>query len=166
MTTSTIRVALFTALAAVSAFSSAAEDIESAVARGQYLAKVAGCNDCHTRNYPETAGNVPLDQWLTGTDVGFQGPWGVSYPANLRLYFADLSEQQWLTRARMPMLPPMPWFALRDMSDEDLLAIYHFAQSLGPAGEPVPMAVAPHQPVATPYIEFVPKNLPTQAAQH
>ncbi len=166
MTTSTIRAVLIATLAAASAYSNAAENLDDAVARGQYLAKVAGCNDCHTRNYPETAGKVPMEQWLTGTDLGFQGPWGVSYPANLRLYFADLSEEQWLARARMPMLPPMPWFALRDMNDDDLLAIYHFVKSLGPAGEPVPVAVGPHQPIATPYIEFVPKNLPKQAANH
>ncbi|MDO8272156.1 MAG: cytochrome C [Gammaproteobacteria bacterium] len=141
---------------------SSAESID----RGEYLARIAGCNDCHTAGYPEAAGNIPKNQWLVGTDVGFKGPWGTSYPANLRLYFANNDEEQWLARARSPMLPPMPWIALRDMSDEDLLAIYRFVRSLGPAGEPVPVASGPDQPVNTPYIEFFPKNLPVQAASH
>lgn len=144
----------------------ASEGADGTIERGEYLARVAGCNDCHTTGYPETAGNIPRDEWLKGMNVGFSGPWGVSYPANLRLYFASMDEQQWLARARLPMLPPMPWFALRDMSDEDLLAIYRFVRSLGPAGEPVPAAVAPGQPVATPVIEFFPKNLPLDAAAH
>ena len=27
---------------------------------------------------------VPLQEWLTGVPVGFQGPWGTTYAANLR----------------------------------------------------------------------------------
>lgn len=151
------------ALPTTSAFAGTEKDADESIARGKYLAQVAGCNDCHTAGYPEAAGNIPMDQWLTGMDVGFQGPWGTSYPANLRLYFARMDEEQWLARARQPMLPPMPWFALRDMSDEDLLAIYHFVRSLGPAGEIRPAAARPNQPVPTPYIEFFPKNLPLHA---
>ncbi len=130
------------------------------IERGKYLAQVAGCNDCHTPGYLQSEGKVPENLWLTGTALGFQGPWGTSYPANLRLYMDRLGEAQWLARARQPMRPPMPWFNLREMSDKDLISLYRYVRSLGPAGEPAPMAVAPGQPVATPYIEFVPKNLP------
>ena len=132
------------------------------IERGKYLARVGGCNDCHTPGYPEAAGKIPAEQWLTGNAVGFQGPWGTSYPANLRLYVQNMSEAQWLARVRQPMRPPMPWFNLRDMSDQDLVAMYRFMRSLGPAGVAAPLAVAPGEPVATPYIEFVPKNLPMQ----
>lgn len=159
-------IALFGALLSTGTLANAGDASKDTIARGEYLARVAGCNDCHTASYPETGGNIPMDQWLTGMSVGFQGPWGTTYPANLRLYFANLDEQQWLARARTPMLPPMPWFALRDMNDEDLLAIYHFVRSLGPAGEPVPVAIGPGQPVTTPYIEFFPKNLPLRTAAH
>jgi len=47
--------------------------------RGKYLVVVGGCNDCHTPNYPETAGKVPEADWLAGSAVGFQGPWGTTY---------------------------------------------------------------------------------------
>ncbi|MCQ1547503.1 MAG: cytochrome c [Candidatus Accumulibacter phosphatis] len=130
------------------------------VERGKYLAQVAGCNDCHTPGYMQNEGKVPENLWLTGADVGFQGPWGTSYPVNLRLYLNKMSEAQWIARARQPMRPPMPWYNLREMSDKDLLALYRYVRFLGPAGDPAPVAVAPGQPVATPYVEFVPKNLP------
>jgi mono/diheme cytochrome c family protein len=124
--------------------------------RGRYLVKVSGCNDCHTRGYAEAGGAVPESQWLTGQPVGFAGPWGVSYPANLRLTMQRLSEQQWLATARAQRLPPMPWFALRDMTDDDLRAIYTYVRSLGPAGETMPAPVPPGRMASTPVIVFVP----------
>jgi hypothetical protein len=75
----------------------------------------------------------------------------------------NLSEQEFLAKARQPMRPPMPWFSLRDMDDADLKAIYHFVRSLGPSGKPAPAYARPGQSVSTPYIEFVPKNLPRHA---
>lgn len=135
------------------------------VERGRYLVQTSGCNDCHTPGYMQVDGRLPTSQWLTGAAVGFQGPWGTTYPANLRLALQDMSEAQWLQRARQPMAPPMPWFNLREFSDRDLVAIYRFVRSLGPAGEPAPQAVAPGIPVATPYFEFVPKQAAKVARQ-
>lgn len=142
------------------------EATDESVRRGEYLVRIAGCNDCHTAGYAEAAGHTPVSEWLTGTPVGFQGPWGTSYASNLRKLMSNIDESQWLARARAPMLPPMPWFALRDMSDEDLLAIYDFVRSLGISGEATPAPVAPNTAVDTPYIEFYPKNLPTQVTSH
>lgn len=132
--------------------------------RGRYVLATSGCNDCHTPQYPESGGKVPQQTWLTGNSVGFQGPWGTTYPANLRLLVQSLSEAEWMKRARAEMRPPMPWFSLRDMSDTDLRAMYRFIRSLGGAGNPAPAYVPPGQQVSTPYFEFVPKNLPKQAA--
>ena len=126
------------------------------IERGRYLSIVGGCNDCHTANYPQSSGKVPEADWLTGTAVGFQGPWGTTYPANLRLYVTTMSEAQWLARARQPMRPPMPWFNLRDMTDADLRALYAYLRSMGPKGEPAPTYAAPGTVVKTPYINFVP----------
>ena len=90
--------------------------------------------------------------------MGFQGPWGVSYPANLRLTVQSMTEADWLVFARAERRPPMPWFNLRAMSDQDLTDIYRYIRSLGPAGEPAPLAVAPGGKVTTPSIDFVPHN--------
>jgi mono/diheme cytochrome c family protein len=60
---------------------------DAQVKRGRYLVQIGGCNDCHTAHYPEKGGKVPEAQWLTGDALGWQGPWGTTYPTNLRLYF-------------------------------------------------------------------------------
>jgi hypothetical protein len=52
----------------------------------------------------------------------------------------------------------MPWYALRDMSDEDLGAVYQFIRSLGPKGERAPPPVGPGVAVKTPFIPFTPQN--------
>ena len=152
----------FVSLLTVAVQASAAAPDDPSLERGRYLATTGGCNDCHTPGYMQSDGNVPESDWLTGSSVGFQGPWGTTYPVNLRLYMQALSEAQWLARARQPMRPPMPWFNLRDMQDGDLIALYRYIRALGPAGEPAPAVAAPGVSVATPYIDFTPKNLPHQ----
>ncbi|MGX5651050.1 c-type cytochrome [Hydrogenophaga borbori] len=124
------------------------------VALGRYLVKTSGCNDCHTPGYAPSAGAVPEAQWLTGDAVGLQGPWGTTYPSNLRLQFQQMSEAQWLQRARQPMRPPMPWFALRDMADTDLKAIYAYVRAAGPAGQAAPAYAPPGTAVKTPVVVF------------
>ena len=138
---------------------------QTSIERGRYLVIVGDCNGCHTPGYPEAGGRISQDRWLTGNKVGFHGPWGTSYPANLRLTAQAMTEAEWIARAKQPMRPPMPWYSLRDMSDADVAAVYHFIRSLGPAGEPAPRAAAPGERVSTPYFDFVPKNLPQQASR-
>jgi hypothetical protein len=77
------------------------------VARGEYLVKIMGCNDCHTpwhigpngpepdmtrmlSGHPEQLGPLPNHKaaepfvWSgSGTNTAFSGPWGVSYAFNL-----------------------------------------------------------------------------------
>jgi mono/diheme cytochrome c family protein len=127
----------------------------ASVERGRYLVITTGCNDCHTARYAQSEGNVPEEQWLTGDRLGWRGPWGTTYPPNLRLYMQDLTEDQWVARAsELRTRPPMPWFNVNRMTDEDLRAVYQFIRSLGPAGEPAPAYVPPDQEPAPPYIQF------------
>ncbi len=127
----------------------------ASIEQGRYLARIAGCNDCHTAGYMASAGNVPEAQWLLGDTLGWQGDWGTTYAINLRLYVQDMSEEQWVTLARTKeSRPPMPWFSLREMKDADLRAIYRFLRYLGPAGEPAPAFVPPGQVVAGPVARF------------
>ena len=123
--------------------------------RGRYLVKIAGCNDCHTPGYAETGGKVPENQWLTGDQLGWRGPWGTTYAANLRLYMRNLSEDQWVKIAKTTQSrPPMPWFALHAMTEQDLRAIYRLIRYLGSAGEPAPVFVPSGQEPKGPYVLF------------
>lgn len=90
--------------------------------------------------------------------MGFQGPWGVTYPSNLRTLAAALNEKEWLQRARTPMRPPMPSPSLMIMTDEDLTSIYRYIRHLGATGPAAPAYVPPGQPVTTAVIHFVPVN--------
>jgi mono/diheme cytochrome c family protein len=128
------------------------------MARGRYLVAVGGCNDCHTSGYAESGGRIPEREWLMGSPVGFQGPWGTTYAANLRTAAADMSEAAWLVRARSTLRPPMPGTSLQVMTDKDLRAIYRFIRGLGARGEAAPAYVPPGGVVTTPVIDFVPRT--------
>ncbi len=126
------------------------------IERGRYLVSIGGCNDCHTAGFAPSGGKVPEQAWLTGDTIGFQGPWGTTYPTNLRLLASELNEAQWLARARSPMRPPMPAPALQAMTERDLIAVYRYTRSLGAAGIPAPAYVLPGEVVATPVIVMTP----------
>jgi len=131
--------------------------VEAAVsaARGKYLVKASGCNDCHTANYLMAEGNLDEKQWLTGDTMGWRGPWGTTYASNLRLFMKDLSEDQWVDAARhLRRRPPMPWFNLNSMTEADLRSIYRFTRSLGDPGRPAPVGLAPGQEPHGPYAQF------------
>jgi mono/diheme cytochrome c family protein len=126
-----------------------------AVALGRYLIQTSGCNDCHTAGYVQSNGKVPEKDWLTGDVLGWRGPWGTTYATNLRLYFAGLSEAQWLQAARtMEPRPPMPWFNVRAMADDDLRAIHAYMRQLGPAGKPAPAYLPPDRQPKPPFVQF------------
>ena len=126
----------------------------AALQGGRYLVRTSGCNDCHTPGYAASAGGVAESLWLTGDSMGWQCPWGTTYPINLRLFMQSVTAEQWLVVARQPARPPMPWFALRDMTDQDLLALYHYVRSLGPAGEHAPPYSPPGEPTQNPVIRI------------
>ena len=123
--------------------------------RGRYLVKIAGCNDCHTPRYAELGGEVPEELWLTGDTFGWRGPWGTTYATNLRMLMQNLTEDQWVSFARnMKTRPPMPWFNLNIMRNEDLVAIYRFIRHLGPRGKPAPSYLSPDQKPSPPFALF------------
>jgi mono/diheme cytochrome c family protein len=123
--------------------------------RGNYLVRIGGCNDCHTAGYAPSGGKVPQAQWLMGDSLGWRGPWGTTYPPNLRIYMQSLTEAQWLKAAKaLETRPPMPWFSVRQMSDTDLRAIYAFIRTLGPVGKPAPSYLPPDKEPPPPFVTF------------
>jgi mono/diheme cytochrome c family protein len=126
-----------------------------AVQRGRYLVMIGGCNDCHTAGFAPSGGKVPESQWLTGDRLGFSGPWGTTYPPNLRLRLAGMDAATWKAYARqLTTRPPMPYWALNAMSEDDLGALYAYVRSLGPAGEAAPAALAPGLAANGPVVRF------------
>lgn len=147
--------ALPIALLAVLALPSIAVADNAQLERGRYLVQISGCNDCHTSGYLMAPGKVAERDWLKGDNLGWYGPWGTTYPSNLRLVMPKLSESQWLALARQANFrPPMPNLTLQRMTDEDLLAIYQLVKHLGPAGEPAPMALPPGDMPEGPVVMF------------
>lgn len=125
------------------------------VERGKYLVVVTGCNDCHTAGYLFSQGDVPEEEWLTGNPVGWRGPWGTTYGANLRTLVDTLTAEQWVELTRsLKARPPMPWFNLNVINEQDSLAIYEYIRHLGPAGAPAPAYVPPDQSPKTPYSDL------------
>ncbi|RZU02960.1 hypothetical protein [Rivibacter subsaxonicus] len=133
----------------------ASAERQALVDHGRYLVRITGCNDCHTPGYLANAGKVDEKLWLTGDSFGWRGPWGTTYPSNLRLYMQQHNEASWLRTARsFQPRPPMPWFNLHAMSDADLRAIYHYVRALGPAGQPAPAYLPPGQEPKGPFASF------------
>lgn len=132
----------------------------SSVEAGRYLAIVGGCNDCHTAGYLPTNGQVPEEEWFTGSIVGWRGPWGTSYASNLRLRASEVSEDDWVDILHYRTdLPPMPWMNVNQMSASDARAIHQYLVSLGPKGEHMPPPLPPGEEPSTPFISLEPQNM-------
>ena len=103
----------------------------------------------HPANMPMPPVNLKsLDpgQWmsLSGDLTAFVGPWGLSYTANLTPDSATgigaWTETQFINTIRngkhlgngRPIMPPMPWQFIAQMTDDDLKAIFAYLRTLKP----------------------------------
>ena len=88
---------------------------------------------------------------VTGDLTSWVGPWGISYTANLTSDSTGIGawqESQFIYAIRegklkglpntRPLLPPMPWNMYRNMSDDELKAIFAFLKSTKPISNVVP----------------------------
>jgi mono/diheme cytochrome c family protein len=136
----------------------------SVIDRGRNVAMVAGCNDCHT---PGTMFGAPdFGRQLSGSELGWSGPWGTTYARNLtpdlETGLGYYSEKEIIAALRSgkrldgkPMLPPMPWQNLTAMSDADMHALITFLKSLPPVSHKVPEVLAPGQvPTSGAWLSF------------
>ena len=90
----TLRVAAAGAVALPLIAQAAPGDVS--VDRGKLVSIIGGCNDCHTSGYNELQGQIDPAKALAGTAIGWQGPWGTTYPANIRLKVKDMTEDQFV----------------------------------------------------------------------
>lgn len=101
------------------------------------------------------------DPWvggMIGTNTAWSGPWGVSFTVNLTPdpdtgIWREMNEDQFVAAMHTgrhlgqgrPILPPMPWPAYGQMTDDDLKAIYAFLQTIPPIKNKVPDPLPPAQ---------------------
>lgn len=137
------------------ALSGQAKEPSAQVERGRYVVEIGGCNDCHTAGYGEAGGKAAESERLKGDTLGYRGPWGTTYPTNLRLSIGKMSEEQWLKYAKSLMTrPPMPWFNIRAMTDADQRALYQYVKSLGVSGTAAPAFLSPDKTPKPPFIQW------------
>lgn len=118
----------------------------------------------HPEYLAVTPPELPQGQWVMATfatNTAWAGPWGVSFTANLtpdketglgkwtlRNFIETIRTGRHLGRGRN-ILPPMPIAVYRNMTDEDLEAIFTYLQSLEPIHNRVPVPLPPSQPSPT-----------------
>jgi mono/diheme cytochrome c family protein len=93
---------------------------------------------------------------LTNMDItAWVGPWGISYTANLtpdpetglgnwtdELFIKALRSGKHMGVGR-PILPPMPWQGISQLTDQDLKNVFAYLQSIKPVHNKVPDPVPP-----------------------
>lgn len=118
------------------------------VERGRYLVMVAGaCQDCHvTASEENQVFSEPLNVTLGGGLVFEFLPWGTVYAPNLTA-LSEWSDEEIEQAIRYgvrpdgsPLLPPMPYEAYANLSDEDMTAIIAYLRSLEPVESDIPDA--------------------------
>lgn len=149
-------------LAAIAAGTGLANAAEVSVKRGEQVSIIAGCHDCHTAGYGETGGKIDPAAALKGTGLGWQGPWGTTYPTNLRIIAKEKgSEDAFVQYAKtFQARPPMPFYNVHAMDENDIRSLYQYIVSLGEPGDPVPEYQPPGQEPKTPYIVIAPPIMP------
>ena len=107
---------------------------------------------------PVPVGLIAPDKYLTvvNNHLGaWVGPWGVSFAMNLTpdkaTGLGSWTEDMFVKALRTgkhqgagrPILPPMPWNWYRNMTDDDLRAVFAYLQSLPPINNPIPDPLPP-----------------------
>ena len=136
--------------------SSVAQAQDSKVQRGRYMVLTGHCNNCHTAGYAQREGNVPEKDWLMGSGAqGWRGPWGTTYASNLRINVHAMGEADWVAYMKnLKTRPPMPWWSIRETTEEDLRAMHSYIKQLGAAGAPAQSYLPPGEEPKPPYIQY------------
>lgn len=104
---------------------------------------------------PAPQPQAPWVMTAAGTNTAWAGPWGVSFTANLtpdpetgigkwteRNFRDTIRTGRHFGRGRQ-ILPPMPWPVYRNLTDDDLGAVFAYLQSLPPIRNKVPEPLPP-----------------------
>lgn len=116
--------------------------------------------------HPEDTKLPPPDlkpgPWFAATAgmTAWTGPWGISYAANItpdtntgigiwteEMFIATMRTGKHMGAGR-PILPPMPWQASSNLTDEDLKAVFAYLKNIPAIKNRVPEPTLPNQMVA------------------
>ena len=136
-----------------------APDPKDRVAYGKYLAKVSGCQSCHT---PVDKQHQPLPGQEFSGGQEFPGPWGALRSSNLTPHATGLGERGEqafigmfkafnLPETDLPRVTPeqntvMPWLTRAKLTEADLGAIHAFLRTLPPIARQVDKRPRPNLP--------------------
>jgi mono/diheme cytochrome c family protein len=148
-TRKTVRTTLLLAVAmTIAALGTKANADGTTVARGEYLVRFGGCNDCHTPGY--FLGKPDAARFLGGSDVGFDlSGVGTFVGPNLTpdpdTGLGKWSKAQIMTALQTGVRPDgrvlapiMPWRAFAGLTKSDAAAIADYLKSLTPVRHKVP----------------------------
>src|ERR1700752_725683 len=116
----------------------AGPDMSNPVERGKYLVTLGNCMSCHT---PMNKQSQPLMQLAFAGGMRFKGPWGEVSSANITPDASGISyydEALFVKTLRTGQVGArklnsvMPWGYFRNMTDEDLKAIFAYLRTLTP----------------------------------
>jgi len=101
---------------------------------------------------------LPEGPWVAvaaGDLTAWSGPWGISYAMNLTpdaetglggwtepMFVSTIRNGKHMGTGR-PILPPMPWQTLRNLTDDDLKAIFAYLRTVPAVKNRVPLPVPP-----------------------
>jgi len=117
-------------------------DLSDPVKRGAFLVDAAACADCHT---PAKNGQ-PLPGMAFAGGRLFEGPWGRVASANITPAPSGIpyyDQDQFVNALRTGYVgarqlnPIMPWATFRNMTDEDLRAIFAYLKTVPPVSHRV-----------------------------
>jgi len=119
-----------------------APDSSTPVARGAYLARMAGCNECHT----PTKRGMPIPGMDFAGGFVMTGPWGSVATANItpdpsgisyydENLFRDVMRTGMVRARKLNDL--MPYNYYKGMTDEDISAIFAFLKTVEPVSHRV-----------------------------
>ena len=139
---------------------------DAQVKRGQYLVVLGGCTDCHTPGY--FFGKPDTTRYLGGSEVGFEMPGlGVFHGPNLtpdkETGLGNWTSAQIVTALQTGVRPDgrilapiMPWKALANLTEADVMAIAAYLKSLTPVKNKVPGPFGPTEKPSSFVMKIVP----------
>jgi mono/diheme cytochrome c family protein len=110
-------------------------DVSTPVKRGEYLVTIAACTDCHT---PQAKGQPIRGLEFAGGFI-LEGPWGRVASANITpdpsgisyydgALFLEMIRTGYVKARKINQI--MTWFHFRNLTDEDLKAIFAYLRTL------------------------------------